>query len=132
MRAKLVNEAIKHMPGRSTEEIDKTYGKIIRAVQKHFGYLDLEEPNISEDAELSIWFSVGIPEINDSIVLWTTEEDGVVAVKFYYDSVAFNGKSHNDEYTTWLEPIDINDFDETDYQAVLKDIKIYMGLEEED
>jgi len=128
MRAKFVNEAIKHLTPRSEEEIDKNIKALKDAVKKYLPYLNAE---FDGNFESGTQFSVDVPEIHETISLYVSEGEEGVEIKFYYDTVAFNGISSDDEYQNELDWIPIKSFTKKMWKQVVKDISEYIGFDEE-
>ena len=199
MRAKFVNEAIKHLTPKSREEIrkmifrfplEKQYPQAIQQAKKYFSDEELKqmknnwdgkhlrslgsekirelfnqyipfvsytnivlnpnpdaefgEPSGNLDEVYSIWDSVNIdiPEIEDkgggvNMIIGVPinhdyKSDDDITIKFYTDSVAFIPGKVNDEYTTWLEPVSITSFTEEDWDGILKELKEYYSIEDDE
>jgi len=143
MRAKFINES---------ENLEwSQFGPqfIMNFVQKNFSflmkyhpeYLDMsgrgtgpENPGYGDDEIFEKWDYVGldIPGIEDSLSMLIAQEDGKMGVKFYHDSVSFNGETLDDEYINYMPLIPVEEVDEELIEKIIGQLKEYQGIEDDD
>lgn len=92
---------------------------------------DVDEVSYGDDEQYNTWDYGEIDdelELGAFIFLSKDEETSEVGVKLYYDSVAFNGTTSDDEYINTLDSVPITKFTKELYDAAMKDIMEYAGL----
>lgn len=121
-----------------------SFGKqtILDLCKQHLPYLEVEyvepedrgtkdNPTYGEDELYEKWDTLFLNENEDifkdwNVVILIFEEDSEIKIKFYCDSVAFNGTSSDDEYMNNLDGVKIADFTKEHYQHVLASLKEFL------
>jgi len=151
---KLVKESLYEAIKTNGFEGGNSFGeeKCMKIVEKYFPFLpkvefdDLEprgtkdDPAYGQDEQYSKWDQLTvitgdkyIDESGLSLYLIQDFDSDQIYAKFYNDTVNYNGYGEaNDEYTSELDPIPVEDWDEERYKSLLKDIKENGGMDDED
>lgn len=144
MKAKLVNEAKTNPKGRpfGEQKIMELMSEIPFVKNpKYVDFGDRDNPDsfYGQDENYAVWDFVEvdteIPNLDDtgvSMLIAQETENSPIGIKFYCDSIAFNGQTVNDEYMDEVELVDFDEFSEQDWKAVIRDLKAEILQEDED
>jgi hypothetical protein len=154
MKAKFVKESLNEKIKTEGFSEGNSFGeaKCMEIVQKYLPFLpdvqfdDLgqrgtqDDPAYGQDERYSNWDQLTVITGDKHIDEWTLslyliqDFDGdQIYAKFYCDTVNYNGYGDmNDEYTSELDPIPVEEWDEERYLSVLSDIKESNGIGPED
>jgi hypothetical protein len=152
MKAKLVKESLNENIKTDGFSEGNSFGesKCMEIVKRYFPFIEniqfddlgqrgtREDPAYGHDEQYSKWdqlsFETGIDKIDEwgpSLYLIQDFDNETIYGKIYLDTVNFNGYGEsNDEYTSELDPIPVEEWDEERYLSVIEDLKEYVGYDE--
>ena len=92
-----------------------------------------EEIGYGDDEVFDRWDNVALTlpfadQINDFTMV-VGEQDGEIGVKFYSDTVSYDGFTSDDEYVNWMDPIPIDEMDEERLDDIVEQIAEYYNVD---
>ena len=156
MKAKLVKESIKMIndgdksPANELEWSQFGENFCMNFIKENMSYLmkyDLEyldqpgrgtgpeNPGYGDDELYTKWDYVGldVPGCSEGLSMGIYQlDDETIGVKFYADSVSFDGETEDDEYMNYMEPIDLDEMDEERLESIFQQVREYYGVGDEE
>ena len=147
LRAKFINESEKLGPKQFGEEfcmnlIETEMPYLMSYKPEYFDGGDRNYPEetigYGDDEIFEKWDYVALnwdiaEEYSNGLsMLICKEPDGEIGIKFYSDTVSFDGYKVDDEYINYMDPIPLKEMDEERFELILDQMKEHWGWDEDE